>query len=113
MRPNSRRARSSGRFAPSVRARRDRLATTPPRSLTPRKSGTFSKPKSGTFSTPIDRYNSLIYLVLLHSAKVSGSLSLSLSSQARIPKSGHSACTLRLSGRLFLWNRPVVGRGAE
>ena len=55
MRPNSRRARSSGRFAPSVRARRDRLATTPPRSLTPRKSGTFSKPKSGTFSTPIDR----------------------------------------------------------
>ena len=55
--------------------------------------------------------NSLIYRVLLHGAKVSVSLSLSLGSQARIAKSRHITCTSRLSGRLFLWNRLVVGRG--
>ncbi len=67
-----RRARISGRSAPSVRARRAHPGTHPPPPIrpqplqipsthpsagtqSPRKSGTFSKPRSGTFSKPIDR----------------------------------------------------------
>ena len=67
----ARRARISGRSAPSVRARRAHPGTHPPPPIrqkalqipsthpsagtrSPRKSGTFSKPKSGTFSKPID-----------------------------------------------------------
>ena len=68
---HARRARISGRSAPSVRARRAHAGTHPPPPIrpqplqipsthpsagtqSPRKSGTFSKPRSGTFSKPID-----------------------------------------------------------
>ena len=71
MKRHARRARISGRSAPSVRARRAHPGTHPPPPIrpqplhipsthpsagtqSPRKSGTFSKPRSGTFSKPID-----------------------------------------------------------
>ena len=71
MKRYARRARISGRSAPSVRARRAHPGTHPPPPIrpqplqipsthpsagtqSPRKSGTFSKPRSGTFSKPID-----------------------------------------------------------
>ena len=44
MRPNSRRARGSGHFAPSVRARRGQPGTTSPRSLELRKAGHSRRP---------------------------------------------------------------------